>query len=246
MIYIGMDQTGAIDRKKNPKALPTCLLDGKLTQLFYLDTFNIESIKKLFPNLIEKNTVICIDCVMGLPLSLKVKWRSALKRTLKIDGYGRKAASEYFMELGCGLKPRREIEIKCQANSVFNEHPFQKNIQTGTFRFWKEMALNPDWFYAPAIESPIKNKMIPIYEGYPSLSWKILFGVKNREPQNLASLIRKHYPKIQWNQRLQKMIQQDPNLADAFVLALTAKFINDADTQPIHKEGWILGASHLK
>ncbi len=245
-MYLGIDQTGAVDGKKNPKPLPTCLLQDGQTQLFYLSSFNFASLKHSAMAIDAGNLEICIDCVIGLPQQIQVAWREAVARTREVEGYGRSAAAEYFRNLGKGLRPPREVELKCRANSVFKELPFQKNIQTGTFRFWKDMANDPDWFYAPMIPNEPGSGRIPVYEGYPSLSWKLLFGVKTRQPAELGRLLEQMYPDVYWNSELQEAVHKDPNFADAFVLALTAKVLIDKPLPLANPEGWILGADKVQ
>lgn len=236
MIFLGIDQTGAVDRLGHPKPLPACLIEETKIKLFYIDKFSGETIKKFSPDL------VCIDCVLGLPTSTGIALREALKLAAKTKNYGRAQAQSFFSDLAHGKKHTRHVETALNANSVFTVHPFQKNIQTGTFRFWKEMGLEQDWFYFPALpREKAGAQKIPIVEGYPSYYWKLLLKQKNRQPLKILEILKVTYPKLKITEAHKKLLIKDSNLADALVLALAAqKFKND-----IHRkkspEGWILG-----
>lgn len=241
MLYLGIDQTGSVDSKGRPKPLPACILNGQDFELLEIPQFNSQHIQK-----IDGELSICIDCVIGLPLSIKTPWRSAITRTLEFHGYGRNPAKNYFQSFLQKERPRRDVEIQCQANSVFQEYPFQKNIQTGTFRFWKEMAEDPDWFYAPFIQNEISKNRIPVFEGYPTLAWKILFETKKREPSLLKKHFKKFYPELRWNTKHQDLVDKNPNYADAAVLALAVRELYPKKPVTPSNEGWILGADLIQ
>jgi hypothetical protein len=243
MIYLGMDQTGAVDAIGRPKPIPVCLLDGNQFHLALLKTFDLDLILGAFPNRDLSQLIICLDCVLGVPAELGLTWREAVKMTLDQEGFGKGPAQKYFRSLGKGRIYRRRVESVCKANSMFQERPFQKNIQTGTFRFWKEMAQRPDWFYAPWVLNEISSSRIPLIEGYPSLAWKLLFQVRSRQPDQLLLLLNQFYPDLKWSVAQQKQVEKDPNFADAVVLALAAKVFYSKiwDRQP-SIEGWILGS----
>lgn len=245
-VYIGVDQTGAVNRKGQPKPLPACSLIGDKIQLVYLNTFSKKEIMEVF-QLNEKHKVfICVDCVIGLPTELNLSWREALEKIKDSSGYGLTVAQKFFHKIGQGQKPRRKIEILCHANSVFTEKPFQKNIQTGTYRLWKDISQHENDFYAPYVEGRKSHRQLPLFEGYPSFSWKILFESIKREPQNLHSLLKIYWPNLKWSQKFQLQVNQDPNLADALVLALTLKkYKKLIQNFSSSQEGWILGYTDL-
>lgn len=255
MIYLGIDQTGAIDSGGYPKPLPACLLINNQLKPIYLSRLSRQAILEVVSHEDFLRLRICIDCVLGLPREIPVSWRNAILSTLEVPGYGRTPARIYFRKLLKSAKtkqlPRRNIETLCQANSVFLEHPFQKNIQTGTFRFWKDMAQDPNWFYIPRLPaekkraklSKLKDSQIPICEGYPSLAWRVLFKVKKRLPEQFPKLLRENSPNIRVTPADLKLLRADPNLADAAVLSLLAKREMTKElTSPASQEGWILGA----
>lgn len=244
-IFLGIDQTGAIDAKGKPRPLAACLIRKKSVTFLYLATFSKEEILKKVKLSESESLLICVDCVLGLPKELNLTWRSALKKIRKTKHFGRRAAIDFFGKIGKGQIFRREIEILCHANSVFAEKPYQKNIQTGTFRIWKDISMHEKDFYAPALENKISSGQIAIYEGYPSFSWRLLFGSKTRQPKNLTKFIKSEKLLLHWTRKHQSSVEVDPNLADAFLLALTMKNFN----KPVLKmkpqnEGWILGFEH--
>jgi hypothetical protein len=249
--YLGIDQTGAIDLQGKPRPLPACLLEQERIHFFDLPAFQRSALAPFFSSIGTKKKapplLIGLDCVLGLAEEVGVGWREALRSTLKLPGYGRKPAKQYFKTLAHETKPRRKVEILCQAQSVFSEYPFQKNIQTGTFRFWKEMAQDENWFFAPLVEGESKREpgQIPIFEGYPSLGWKLLFGSKTRQPEALGEFLLAYDPALNWSLKEQVRVEKNPNLADALVLALATREFADQElrTQTPNAEGWILGAS---
>lgn len=243
LVYLGIDQTGAVDSKGRPKKLPVCILVGNEIQFSQMAHFSKAEIQNLIGTKDLSGLRIVIDCVLGLPKELGISWRQALPETLNYPGFGRKPAQEYFRHLAQGKFYQRKIEVLLKANSVFQEHPFQKNIQTGTFRFWKEMAQDPDWFFAAGLSGEIKKNRVPVFEGYPSYSWKKLFKTFHREPQSLGKILAFAYPDLQWNQKLQKHVDTDKNFGDSFVLALAGKLECHQDIKKrASVEGSILGS----
>lgn len=246
-IYLGVDQTGAVDRKGVPKPLPACLLIENQVRFFYLKSFTVTSIESELETKKLESLLICVDCVLGLPKEIKTSWREAINFTKDFNGYGRAPAKDFFRTLGCGQRPRRQVELDCNANSVFQETPFQKNIQTGTFRIWKDLNSAPGDFYAPAIETQHSPNQLPIFEGYPSLSWKLLLKSRHRNASAIKALLKIHHPEIKWNKKHQEHVNRDSNLSDAFLLALTMKqFRSEAFTSTPSPEGSIMGATKHK
>ncbi len=239
---MGIDQTGAVDRKGRPRPLPGCFIRNKRVVFVSLAEFSKKEILAKVQPAEDEEVIICVDCVLGLPKRLKLTWRNALKLLKKFDGYGMQVARNYFREIGKGKVLRRGIEISCNANSVFKEKPFQKNIQTGTYRIWKDISVSEADFFAPALEKHQRPAQIKIFEGYPSLSWRILFNSPTRQPRELSKFIKIQKTPIIWTEEHQEKVNHDPNYADAFVLAMTMKkfrtaaLLTKADT-----EGWILG-----
>ncbi len=117
-----------------------------------------------------------------------------------------------------------------KANSVFNLHPFQKNIGCGTYRILKDLASDTTWYRIWSHHSLTKKTKVVIAEGYPSYYWKS--WLKNTRRQN------------KWGNY--QFSNQDS--ADSFILAyaglmLTQKkdFLKFKLPTKVKNEGWILG-----
>lgn len=148
--------------------------------------------------------------------------------------FGRQVAEAYFDRLASragleGPPPRRVCEQLASANSVFVARPYQKNIQTGTFRIWREIGERDAeafrlWPYeSPSFAASTRRPRGPrdqrpwLLEGYPSLLWKRLLGVPVRSPASLGHLLQR----AGWNLTATdaKLLARSPDLADAAVLA---------------------------
>lgn len=150
---------------------------------------------------------------MGLP--------EALQLAKKESGpFGRTSAEQFFDEILRGGKtiPTRLCEELARANSVFRSRPFQKNIQTGTYRLWRDLATDPhfrDWRIWPYSKTQSK---FTLFEGYPSLMWRQVGGVNSRAPEKLGRIL-KHYGVRTTPEQL-RAIRANSDLADAAMLAL--------------------------
>lgn len=236
MTFIGIDQTGAVNSLGTPKPLPGCVLEDNRLSFYYFKEFSSELAK-------SDPMLICIDCVLGLPSSVDVPLREAMFRTKKIAGFGRAPAQAFFEKLADGKIHHRGIEFKLGANSIFTVYPFQKNIQTGTFRFWKEMSFDPDWFYLPALPNEKNNRQnkVPVVEGYPSHYWKSILKQPHRKPDLIVDILKSKFPDLKIKNEDKKLMAKDVNLVDALVLALAAKYHVNEISRKSTKEGWILG-----
>lgn len=241
-VYIGIDQTGAINAKGIPKPLPACALIKNEVHFFYLSKLDRIEIERHVGTLNPNQTFVCLDCVLGVPDSLEYTFSEVLQKIHIVEGYGRKIASKFFREIGDGKIHHRKIEIQLKANSVFQEYPFQKNIQTGTFRFWKEISENHDDFYIPALEKQKNKLQIPLIEGYPTHIWKTALKSKFRRPENLVLILKGLSSELNWNHKHTSLVKKDPNLADAFVLAFGVKYLyKPTKSKRLNPEGQILG-----
>lgn len=258
-IFLGVDQTGAVDRLGKPKSLPVCLIQGNSIRFYTIAKFSPSEIESLVGRQRLGSVIACIDCVLGLPAPIQKTLRQAMGETVRLPGFGRKIAQNYFSELlaECQILkgpkspnskldfPKRKVELLTGSNSVFQVHPFQKNIQTGTFRFWKDMVdeKHPYKFVFPMVSKRFKRgNTIPVFEGYPSLSWKNLFQTTFRRPTELPLLLKRHFGHLKISREDLKTGVTNPNFADSMVLALTARCFWQATKKfPAQKEGWILG-----
>jgi hypothetical protein len=218
------------------------VIKGDDVSLFYIASLQASILLQRIEPRSKENVLVCIDCVLGLPHQLGISWREALGLFANVSEYGRVAASKYFRKIGNGKIYYREFEAEIGAHSVFKETPFQRNIQTGTYRIWKDLSQNQTGFYVPAIEQASHEAQIPLFEGYPSFSWKLLFDQRTRRPKDLREILRQTEFGLNWTDGHQDATNKDPNLADAFVLALTMReYRHDAFNRTPHTEGWILG-----
>jgi hypothetical protein len=243
-IFIGIDQTGAVDRQGRPVALPACVLrDGRFS-LCSLKTLSFLDLKEHCTERELQTAVIAVDCVFGVPKSIGKTLKSSIQSTQALSGYGREVAQKFFRSLGDGKTPKREVEVLCNANSIFKERPFQKNIQTGTYRIWKELGSAPSlWYSIPTVAGMRNEQAVTLLEGYPTLSWRLLFGAKTRQPECLAQLIRDFDPELSFAEGDQRKASENPNFADALVLSLAAREHSSGSLKRApSREGWILGA----
>lgn len=254
MIFIGIDQTGAVQKNGTPKPLPVAIVyknQKTFLSAGYIPNCYFSEIQKFIlihykDNFQITDVHILMDCVLGLPKDIYTSnktFRDFLKLALLQDGFGRLPAKAFFKSILNGKAiPTRTAETLANANSVFLEHPFQKNIQTGTFRLWKELGADLKSFYIPYME-PKKRKAFSIYEGYPSLSWKMLFKTSSRKPDHFLKLSKKVFHNLHIDIHSKKRIQKDVNLTDAATLALHMYRDYDVFRYPrnqiLKKEGWI-------
>lgn len=131
----------------------------------------------------------------------------ALARTQKSiaqgkHGYGFQLSLEFFDALlepsghtrQKHQAPRRGVEKVLCAQSLFSPYPFQRNIQTGTFRIWSDLAYNLScgrkfdiWPFTALSKD---TKQILLCEAYPSYFWKKDFKQKSRHAPALIETIK--------------------------------------------------------
>lgn len=279
-VFLGVDQTGA-SKKGGREALPlSCCIGvwrgnqlrvvtaGNLKKPLTLSRFQPEEIEKILVSLeINQNIqslLILVDCVLGLPNALlppkgmPYLWEyfeRAAQFSLGGKEFGRDVAEAFFDALLTSETesyPRRLCEILSGSNSVFQKRPFQKNIQTGTFRIWKDLGqTKKEWARIWPFDLEKSPQQGPwIFEGYPSLIWKNLLGSRTRDLKKLRKLVQ-DLP-ISLKIDTWKWIESDPNQADAFVLMLGGFLLEKRNQlwsphpefmkQPEpFQEGWILG-----
>jgi hypothetical protein len=243
--FIGIDQTGAVDSKGNPKKLSASMIvcRGKIRKYYInlqISSLQLESIKGLIEekgySFNSESVAICVDSALGLPEAYQLEIRDLIKQSKKYNfenkSYGALTAYSFFNSLR-GAKPvyLRKVESQVGANSVFKLKPFQKNIGCGTYRILKDLSSNMNWYTLWPFESRNPKKVV-ICEGYPSYYWKTQFNLTNR---NLSE-INRLWPGM-------KFLSQD--FADSFVLAwVLMKNKNELNKKWNSFEGWILGVDH--
>lgn len=265
-VFIGIDQTGATSKSGKPKPLPAAVVTSAGRQL----VLSVSTLKSLTKDSIDSfletenlelnrsgELAIAVDCALGLPEEVFPRGQTLFDlfrdaNTYKYEGraHGRKTADHFFKRFleGTDQFPRRQCEVMAKANSIFQLQPFQKNIGCGTFRIWKELGSKNKWFHLWPIER-LSLVFPTIFEGYPTLVWKKIFGLKKRSPRDLIEAAEKKIGmEIAVSEATRELLIKDPNYADAAVLALGAYYLDQAeeltDTLDIPartKEGWIMG-----
>lgn len=280
--FIGIDQTGAsIKNGRGAKPLPVCVgherekgkwqvLTQKQNKPLTLPGLHPNYIKDLLESLDisskPSKTALIVDCVLGLPqevlphqeVTIDSLWKiftEAAAFKLKEKEFGREVAEKFFEQIAPQAEkfPRRVCEVWSHSNSVFRSRPFQKNIQTGTFRFWKELGRVQDpWLHIWPYPQKTKNRaQIPwMFEGYPSLIWRDYLGLPHRNPRELKKSLKKLDLGAQMD--TWKQVEAYPDLADACVLVWGAIHLQNL-SQLLHpsrrfsfekaaqQEGWIMG-----
>lgn len=243
--YLGIDQTGSVDSKGRPKALPCCLLRNREVRFFKLKRLSLDELKTCLSLLEIERLHIGIDCVLGLPNELGLSLSEAIRLIPNDSKFGRPVAKLFFDQISNQRALYREIDRIVGAQSVFQEKPFQRNIQTGTYRIWKELSLSPLDFFVPAVGLAKCKSQIPLFEGYPTLYWKLFLQSRTRQPKQISNLIRSQAVDVEWTEPHQELINKDPNFADAFMLALAAqKFASSELKRKPSIEGSIMGVMY--
>ncbi len=255
--WIGIDQTGS--KKPLPLALLTKTSNGHFKlELFKLTAFTQEDIEKLNIPIQSNQTWITADCVLW-PLikpSVQGMWLTFAEAQLHRNAgneLGRKSSENFFESLK--LKKHldhtsiyRPVELKAGSNSVFTIYPYQRNIQTGTYRIWSEIGSRPWLNIWPFNKKGIKSRAW-LAEGYPTWFWKKIFETKTRSPELLHELIKSKFKeKIEYDQNTKDTITRSPDFADAVVLAIGTCILMQNQPSLITEKrgkhpnhGWILG-----
>lgn len=234
-----------------------------------------EWLETRIPGLILNSEVaILVDCVFGWAEGSAPLWK-LFQRAHEFESgsgprFGRSIAEGFFAKLLMHLRrdlpsqepagvalPHRRCEVLSGANSVFQSRPFQRNIQTGTFRIWREMGESGSawanlWpFDAPQDSRPDRPW---VFEAYPTWLWREVLGLRVREPLKLRSAVTERLGSDPGDSATWERIEGSPDLADAAVLAiggfildlenrLEEPFPSFREQREISSEGWIVGVS---
>lgn len=214
---------------------------------------------------------ILADCVFGLPEAVYPRvssfsphaqlWRlfsKTLSHSTDQAIFGMKVSESFFSKFlsGKGNLPRRECEIISGSSSIFTTRPFQKNIQTGSYRIWRDLVSenSAPWLNVWPFATPkdyIKDAAW-IFEGYPSFFWRELLGLRSRNASDLIKTLKTKSLCSDFHFDSYSCLKSDPDLCDATVLALGGVLLQDrkklitpfrgfwklSETQT---EGWISG-----
>jgi hypothetical protein len=255
--FLGVDQTGATTAKGVPKPLPAALLERRgrgwrLTPNLRLRSLRPEDVEAAVGD--SPRVLIVVDAVLGLPRAVGVATETLLSKakdfTHEGKPYGRATAARFFAQFldadlqerlrqrtARGILPARESERLANANSVFLEHPFQRNVGCGSFRILKELARDPRWFSLWPHEA--WRGRFHVAEGYPSLYWRRVLGARTRDGEHLRTYLRQHFPAAPM-----PLTADD---ADAVALALGGRWALETGAldaslpDAARHEGWILG-----
>lgn len=281
-VILGVDQTGAKGRRPDTaRPLPACLLwrinrSGWKLKPARLPSLTQPSIRALLTKLLPVDhphdrhpLAIVVDSVIGLPEShwpgppgADALWQ-IMRQTHNFRGFGREAAAAFFrtidrLEAPGGL---RLCEQRTGANSVFLERPYQRNVQTGTFRIWKDLTATGKrrWLRIWPFESPTTRDsgLTWLFEIYPSMLWHTLFGLPTRAPDRFEEVLDGTVRlgiKTTVSPDDLAVIRTRPDFADAAVAALGAAGLQqtgrlwapDRDFKKnasSKKEGWLIGLS---
>lgn len=265
--YWGVDQTGALRPSSTRyRPLQAVRLQGVHPKQWMISVHHLEAlIASCFG---PEPTAIVVDSVFGLPqsvfpasphLPLEHPWAWFVRAHDFVRTHshlsGRERGETFFARWSASASShRREVERLTGSNSVFQTRPFQKNIQTGTFRIWSELGQSQSpWANLWPFDLSQSREGQPwLFEGYPTWSWRQLFAVKSREPDQIIHHVKAygqtHGMTFRFKDSAQKEIHASPDLADALVLALEGLRSAAAATQMdrtrfSREEGWILGVS---
>ncbi len=276
--YVGIDQTGAVRANGTPRPLRAAMFVRETGRLVTADlpsaSQDVLSAWARDEGVPWSRLAILIDAVIGLPAACWPSWTEALSggdrpwslfvRASGVPGWGRGPGTSWFSSLlerdpltiPSAELPRRACEELAGANSVFLTRPFQKNVQTGTFRLWKDLASSPErWANVWAFDRRAVVRGPWLFEGYPSLLWWRVFGHRRRAPARFREVVAKAPSlgvAVRAGRALVSAIEASPDVADAAVLALGAAcldvegrlltpfrfFERDAISAG---EGWIVG-----
>lgn len=231
-IFLGIDQTGAVlpgsaGTRAKPLPWAAVFAEGDRARLVLpqeaLGRLHLGPLRKALHLTPRNRMAVLVDCVLGLPPG-RLRWPDVLNELTHVtEPFGRSSAEAFFESLlarhslSAGTIPTRLCEEQAGANSVFRSRPFQKNIQTGTYRLWRDLASDADfpqwsvWPFSPEPQSPA------LFEGYPSLLWRQLARLPSRQPDRLAAWLK--HVKIRFSSSDEQCFCTDPDLADAVMLA---------------------------
>ncbi len=247
-IFVGIDQTGAVNQNGEPKPLNVSLIDLRKDPIYQtglkiakLNSENIQLLlKNNIPDIKKQKVLICVDTVFGLPKILKVKPKKIMhfaeKFSFKNKIYGAETANQFFNQFLISTDiPQRKVETLVKANSVFNLKPYQKNISCGSYRIIKDLSQDPNWFSLWPFDK--LDKQFIIAEGYPSYFWRSELNCKSRDLLFLS----KKFNKLKFSNLDQ---------ADSFVLAYGASkslkyLLTIKSSARTRFEGWILGVPYV-
>lgn len=238
----------------------------------------------------SSSTALLVDSVFGLPslawpqgqragaITLRDLFREAAKDTHDRRGYGLRAAAEFFASVLRRSKsssasastttvplpslkyPSRACEHLAGANSVFRTQPYQKNIQCGTYRIWRDLGrFGSEWVHLRYFEE--FNEADPLvtngtvfsrpflFEAYPSLLWRDVLKLRTRDRTKVRAALC-DFGDVSMTDEDVLLIERDADHADACILALGGYWLAKQNSlidgahsrdRTLAREGWIAG-----
>ncbi len=285
--WIGIDQTGAA-RLGGKKAAPLPVVRARRNG----DVLSVGDVEwwsglDLSQDRIGVGfrTAVVLDCVLGLPVDVQkmhplaadvrklLEYAAVWKPSSEIKEYGREVAAGFFSEFSAGSSDsRRECEVLSGAQSVFKTMPWQRNIQTGTWRMWRELGhtlrsgdvdlkIWPQEFQTSESNTRLSHvwrSHVWLFEAWPTLLWKSWLRQTSRKLENgvqaLSSMVAETRMNLHLPESLAKLVEKDANVADSLVMAVSAAVMDEIGvlTNPwpgfmehptARSEGWIIGLS---
>ena len=274
--WIGIDQTGAaLDGGKKAVSLPVVRVRADGEMLVVQDAEWWETLHFSEQRIGEGvRTAIVLDCVLGLSVAVqKMHPLAADVRKLleyaashpKNSGeriYGRDVAAEFFAEFAIEGDSLRECERMSGAQSVFKTIPWQRNIQTGTWRMWYELGRsiisNAASVKIWPQEAEAADAQLWLFEAWPTLLWKAWLRQTSRRlesgPQALATMVAEAGLQLRISKDMRGLVLKDANVADSLVMAVSAAVMDHMGVlmnpwpgfgahPTARTEGWIIGLS---
>jgi len=191
---LGVDQTGAKGRLGLAKPLPSSLLlyNGKsfrLSSPLFLPALNKKSVEGLLELQGFKcewsEVLVVADCVLGLPHKIVgdqlpfVKLKQMMEKAFASGGLGLKDGEKFFAEI-CepfdlvenDLLRQQEKRLNCL--SVFKNKPYQRNVQTGTYRIWSDLGCAKEYLNFNIWPYQKEGSRAFLCEGYPANAKRVL------------------------------------------------------------------------
>jgi len=236
-----VDRVVGIDQTSRPRFLPAVALrrEGRVWVLesASLEGFRPEAFEASGIPVRTSRTWITADCVFWplLGTGERGMWKT-FGEASRFSG----AASRFFRDHR-GERDFRKADLLARAQSVFRELPYQRNIQSGTFRIWSELGGAP-WLNVWPFCQRAHPRRAWLAEGYPSFFWKHLLLQKKRNPPILYDWIRSRRGGLIKPARGTRKALLDPDFADAAVLCLGSfEILAKKRREAPREEGWIFG-----
>jgi len=241
------DTVVGIDQTSRPKPLPLVVLSRDESG-WVLDHRSLKALtpKELLAQgipALNSRTWISADCVLWV---FHGEGEQGMWRTLA-EAAAHQGGARDFFKAHQGGRDLRHVDQLARAQSVFRELPYQRNIQSGTFRVWSEIG-GHRWLNLWPFCQTANPDQAWLAEAYPTYFWKQHFNTKRRDPALLARFLDEIPSK--WmsvsDETKQQLLQ--PDYADAAILCLSTfalltlepEWISIRERFP-REEGWIFG-----